>query len=75
LEPRALSLLRVYASVSAETEKARLHSSSAREDAERFLENVRRDDAGLAERLRFEPVELDARRPKAARRKSFLYGP
>ncbi len=30
------------------------------EDAERFLEEVRRDDAELAERLRVEPVELEA---------------
>jgi hypothetical protein len=31
-----------------------------REDAERFLEDVRRDDAELAEWLRVESVELDA---------------
>jgi hypothetical protein len=28
--------------------------------AERFLENVRADEPALAERLRLEPVELDA---------------
>lgn len=49
----------VYAVVSAETEKA-VETFVRGEDAERFLENVRRNDAELAERLRIEPVELDA---------------
>ena len=49
----------VYAVVSAETEKA-VETLVHREDAERFLDGVRRDDAELAERLRVEPVELDA---------------
>ncbi len=31
-----------------------------REDAERFLEQVGADDAELAERLRVEPIQLDA---------------
>ncbi len=31
-----------------------------REDAEAFLEDVRRDDAELANSLRVEPIELDA---------------
>jgi hypothetical protein len=45
--------------VSANTEKA-VETFVRREDAERFLEEVRRDDAELAERLRVQPVELDA---------------
>jgi hypothetical protein len=38
----------------------RSSSSSGREDAERFLEEVPGDDPELAELLRLEPVELDA---------------
>ncbi len=49
----------VYAVVSTEGEKA-VETFVRREDAERFLEDVRRDDAELAEWLRVEPVELDA---------------
>ncbi len=49
----------VYAAVSAETEKA-VDTFVRREDAERFLEDVRVDDSELADRLRLEPVELDA---------------
>ena len=47
----------VYAVVSAATEKA-VELSVSREDAEAFLEEVRADDAELAELLRLEPVEL-----------------
>ncbi len=49
----------VYAVVSAETEKA-VDLFVRRADAERFLEEVRGDDAELAETLTLEPVELDA---------------
>jgi hypothetical protein len=49
----------VFAVVSAETEKA-VDTFVRREDAERFLEEVRGDDPVLAELLRLEPVELDA---------------
>ncbi len=49
----------VYAVVSAETEKA-VDTFVRREDAERFLADVQRDDPELADRLRLEPVELDA---------------
>jgi hypothetical protein len=49
----------VFAVVSAETEKA-VGLFVRREQAERFLENVRADEPALAERLRLEPVELDA---------------
>ena len=52
----------VYAVVSAETEHA-VELFVRREDAERFLEEVRDDDSELAELLRLEPVELDC--PKA----------
>ena len=48
-----------YAVVSAETEKA-VELFIRREDAERFLEEVRTDDAELAETLRLKPVDLDA---------------
>ncbi len=48
----------VYAVVSAETEKA-VETFVRREDAERFLEDVRGDDLELAMKLRVEPVELD----------------
>ena len=49
----------VFAVVSAETEHAgELFIRHA--DAERFLEEVREDDAELAETLRLEAVELDA---------------
>ncbi len=51
--------MRVYAVVSAETEKA-VELFVRREDAERFLGDVRDDDAELAETLRLEPVELGA---------------
>jgi hypothetical protein len=44
----------VYAVVSAETEKA-VELFVRREDAERFLEEVRGDDPKLAELLRLEP--------------------
>ena len=49
----------VYAVVSAETEKA-VELFVRRADAETFLEEVRADDAELAELLRLEPVELAA---------------
>ena len=49
----------VFAVVSAETEKA-VDTFVRREDAERFREEVRRDDPPLAELLRLEAVELDA---------------
>jgi hypothetical protein len=49
----------IYAVVSGRDEKA-VETFVRRDDAERFLEDVRRDDAELAERLRVEPVELDA---------------
>ena len=49
----------VYAVVSAQTEKA-IDTFVRREDAERFLEEVRADDAELGERLRLEPIELEA---------------
>ena len=45
--------------MSAKTEKA-VELFVRREDAERFLEEVRADDAELAEKLRLEPVELNA---------------
>ena len=48
----------VYGVVSGETEKA-IELFVRREDAERFLEDVRADEPELAERLRLEPVELD----------------
>ena len=48
----------VYAVVSAETEKA-VDMFVRREDAERFLEEVRGDDPELAELLRLEAIELD----------------
>jgi hypothetical protein len=47
----------VYGVVSADTEMA-IHVIR-REDAERFLEDVRADERDLAEWLRLEPVELD----------------
>ncbi len=46
-----------YAVVSAETQKA-VELFVRREDAERFLENVRADEPELAERLRLEPIQL-----------------
>ncbi len=49
----------VYAVVSDQTEKA-VGLFVRREQAERFLEDVRADEPELAERLRLEPVELDA---------------
>jgi Tic22-like family len=49
----------VYAVVSEETEKA-VETFVRRDDAERFLGNVRADDSELAERLRIEPIVLDA---------------
>jgi hypothetical protein len=49
----------VFAVVSAETEKA-VELFIRREDAERFLEEVRGDDPALAELRRLEPLELDA---------------
>jgi hypothetical protein len=48
----------VYAVVNEETEKA-VGLFVRREQAERFLEDVRGDEPELAERLRLEPVELD----------------
>ncbi len=48
-----------YAVVSAETQKA-VELFVHREDAERFVEEVREDDAALAELLSVEPVELEA---------------
>ncbi len=62
LSPRRLaarSLGASHAVVSVKTEKA-VETFVRREDAERFLEEVRADDAELADRLRVEPVELDA---------------
>jgi hypothetical protein len=50
-------MMRVFAVVSTETEQA--VEVFVREDAERFLENVRADEPELAERLRLEAVELD----------------
>jgi Tic22-like family protein len=44
--------------VSTETEKA-IEVFVRREDAERFLEQVSRDDPELASQLRLEPIELD----------------
>ncbi len=49
----------VFDVVSDETEQA-VEVFVRREDAERFLEDVRADEAELAERLRLELVELDA---------------
>jgi hypothetical protein len=49
----------VHAVVSAETEKA-VEVFARRDDAERFLENVRAAEPELAERLRLEPVDLDS---------------
>ena len=49
----------VYAVVSAETEKA-VELILGREDAECVHEEVRDDDAELAELPRLEPVEFDA---------------
>ena len=49
----------VYAVVSAETEKA-VETFVRRDDAERFLEEVRADDREFAAQLRVEPIELDA---------------
>ena len=49
----------VFAVVSAETEKA-VELSVHREDAERFLDEVRGDDAEFAITLRLEAVERDA---------------
>ena len=49
----------VYAVISAEREKA-VDLFVRREDAERSLEEVREDDADLAEALRLEQIELDA---------------
>jgi hypothetical protein len=48
----------VYAAVSEVTESA-VGLFARREDAERFLENVRTDEAELAEQLRLEPVKLE----------------
>ena len=48
-----------YAVVSDKTQKA-VETFVRREDAERFLEEIRREDAELAERLRVEPIRLDA---------------
>jgi Tic22-like family protein len=47
-----------YAVVSAETDKA-VGLFVRREQAERFLEDVRADEPELAERLRLEAVELE----------------
>ncbi len=49
----------VYAVVSVETEKA-VDTFVRREDAERFLAEVRADDPELADRLRLEPIELES---------------
>ena len=49
----------VFPVVSAATEKA-VELFLSREDAERFLEEVRQDEPELAESLRLEPVVLDA---------------
>ncbi len=49
----------VYAVVSAETEKA-VDTFVRREDAERFLADVRSDDEELARTLRVEAIKLDA---------------
>ncbi len=49
----------VYAVVSPKTEKA-VDMFVRREDAEAFLADVRADDPELADRLRLEPVVLDA---------------
>ncbi len=49
----------VYAVVSAQTEHA-VELFVRREDAERFLDEVRGDDDDLAATLRLEPVELRA---------------
>jgi hypothetical protein len=56
----------VFAVVSAETEHA-VELFIRREDAERFLEEVRSDDAELADRLRAGADR--ARRPTGARRR------
>jgi Tic22-like family len=48
----------VDAVVSAETEKA-VGLFVRREQAERFLEDVRADEPDVAEKLRLEPVELE----------------
>jgi len=53
-----LAAVLLYGVVSAETEKA-LEFFVHREDAAGFLEDVRRDDAELADLLRVEPVELE----------------
>jgi len=50
--------LLVYAVVSAETQKA-VETFVHRVDAERFLEEVRRDDAELGVRLHVELLKLD----------------
>ena len=49
----------VYSVVSAETEAA-VELFVRRDDAERFLAEVREDEPELAEALRVEPVELKA---------------
>ncbi len=49
----------VYAVVSAETEKA-VDTFVRREDAERFLADVRSDDEELARTLRVEAIKLGA---------------
>jgi len=53
------SAVLVYAVVSEESEKA-VEVLVRRQDADRFLAEVRADEPELAERLRLEPVELDA---------------
>jgi hypothetical protein len=51
----------VYGVVRAQTEEA-LELFIRREDAERFLDEVREDEPGLAELLSVEAVDLDAYR-------------
>ena len=50
--------MRFYGIVDEQTQEA-VELYVRREDAERFLEDVRADDEELAASLRLEPVELD----------------
>ncbi|MDQ3867094.1 MAG: hypothetical protein M3304_09780 [Actinomycetota bacterium] len=53
--------MRIYGIVDQGTDEAEAFELFVRrEDAERFLEEVQADDPELADRLRLEPVELDA---------------
>ncbi len=53
--------MRVYGVVDTRTEETEAFELFVRrEDAERFLAEVRADEPELADCLRFEPVELDA---------------